>query len=190
MVSRDTTRLILGIIQRNYNKVPAWADESVDDWFQALVRFDDLEAEQAVRQICRTRKSLPNVAAVIDVIYGQRKSAGATLTTAQGCGACDGSGWREVVHWLHSRGKLEITTYLACCDCPKGMRLVGGSGNGWEEIVKKMKADPFTEAVYHGTHAQPHLSPDQRIHPDTLAQLKESARGPGTGAWQHLTGVE
>ena len=100
------------------------------------------------------------------------------------------TGWREVAQWLHSRGKLQVTNHLAACDCPKGVRIASSTVRAWEELVAKMRSDPFTEQVYHGTHAQPHLSPEQRIHPDTLAQLKESERGPGTGAWQHLTGVE
>jgi|19_taG_2_1085344.scaffolds.fasta_scaffold06687_2 hypothetical protein len=191
MVSKDTTRKILGIIQRNYNKHPLWADESVGDWFQALIRFDDLEAEEAVRQICRTRKTLPNVAAVIEVIHGQRKSRGNDVTTAQGCGACEKTGWREVVHWYSSKGKLQVTTYLAACDCSKGMRLeTSPAVQGWEGLVSKLRADPFTEAVYHSTHAHPHMTTEQRLHPDALADMRERSKGRPVGAWQHLTGVE
>lgn len=191
MVSRATTRKILGIVQRNYGKHPAWAEESVDDWFQALIRYDDLEAEKAIRQICRTRKTLPNVAAVIEVIEGQRKSQGAQLTEAKGCAACDGTGWREVAHHLHSRGKLQVTEYLAACDCPKGMRLaVSPAVREWEALVSELHADPFTEAVYHGTHTSPHLAKEQRLHPDTLARMRDAPKPPSLGAWQQLVGGE
>ena len=190
MVSKDTVRLILGIIQRNYNKHPLWVDDCVDDWFQSLIQYEDIEAEQAVRQICRTRKTIPNVAAIIEVIGGQRKSAGQDFTDAQGCGACDRTGWLEIAHWLHSRGKLQVTTHLAACDCPKGMRLATGTVKGWEQVVASMRADPFTEQVYHGTHGQPNLSREQRLHPDVIAKLDAANKGRTTGAWQHLTGVE
>jgi len=191
MVSRATTRLILGIIQRNYNKVPAWADESVDDWFQALIKYTDIEAEKAVRQICRTRKTLPNVAAVIEAIQGARKSAGAVVgSEPTGCAACGLTGWREVVHHLHSRGKLQVTEYLAACDCAAGMRLnVGPTVEPWEDLVKRCRDDPFTVAVYHGTHTEPHVPRDQRLHPDALARIQASPRPASAGAWQHLTGA-
>ena len=60
MVSKDTVRLILGIIQRNYNKHPLWVDDCVDDWFQALIQYDDLEAEQAA--VSYTHLTLPTKA--------------------------------------------------------------------------------------------------------------------------------
>ena len=185
----ETIRTILGIIQRNYNKHPLWAEESRVDWFQALQGFDDMEVEQAVRAIVLTRKTLPNVAAVIEFLQANRK--GQDIATAQGCGACDNTGWREVVHWYSSRGKLQVTPYLAACDCPKGARLSSSTVPAWEAMVAKMRADPFTHAVYHGTHASPHLPADQRLHPEILQRSKDTTdTGRPVGAWQQLTGVE
>lgn len=183
----ETIRTILGIIQRNYNKHHLWAEESRIDWYQALQRYDDKEVEQAVRAIVRTRKTLPNVAAVIDFIQANRKAT--DLTHASGCNACDQTGWREVVRWYSSRGSLVVDSFLAACDCPKGSQLAGGAVPPWEALVSNFRSDPFTEAVYHSTSTQPHLTREQRLHPDVMERIKNSSTKPSAGAWRHLTGV-
>tara|TARA_R100001082_G_C4327460_1_gene144034 strand:+ start:339 stop:917 length:579 start_codon:yes stop_codon:yes gene_type:complete len=184
MASIVCIRTILGLIQRNYNKVPAWAEESRIDWFQALNKYDDSEVEEAVRSIVRTRKKLPNVAAVIEFIQANRK--GKEAIALEGCGACRSTGWREVAHWYSSRGKLQVTTFLAACDCPKGSRF---AVKCWRDVVDKMRADPFTEAVYYGTHEQPNLTQEQRLHPEIMEKVRERNQAATTGAWQSLVDV-
>ena len=187
MVTREKIRHLLGIVQRNYGKHPAWADESVGDWFQALIKYSDEEAELAVRHIVRTRDKLPTASVVIEAIRGQRQLEPGGVEVVRGCGRCAASGWVEIARWMHSRGKLEVTTWLAACSCPKGARLAVGAAQPWEVMVAEMRKDPFVEQVYHGEPGRPHLTREQRLHPDIVARMQAAARPASVGPWQQLT---
>lgn len=187
-MTRDTLQGALEALGRNYNRHHLWAAESLDQWFHLLVRYSDADLKRATAEVLRTRKRCPTVATIKDLIDANPNHA--PTTAAEGCGACDGTGYREVAHWYTSRGARRVTMYLAGCDCPKGAPIASGPAGPWAELVTRLQADPFTEAVYHGTQAEPHLTREQRTHPDDLARIEQSQRPQGKGSWHQLTGVE
>jgi hypothetical protein len=60
----------------------------------------------------------------------------------------------------------------------------------WEVLVKRFKEDPFTVAVYHSTHQEPHVPRDQKLHPDALARIQANPRPDSGGSWHQITGME
>ena len=173
MATADKVRAMLRTYGKNYGKRDQWAEDAFGLWFSSLRPFDDDDVSRVGREIMAKRARMPTVATFLEVLRAD------PLTTrpeaAQGCSACSGTGWREVSwhRWIDQR--LQVTSYAAGCDCPKGQRLTGGAALPWADVVARYEANPSTEAVYHTTASQPALTMEQRYHPDIVARLRKGA---------------
>tara|TARA_R100000231_G_scaffold102633_1_gene76263 strand:+ start:430 stop:954 length:525 start_codon:yes stop_codon:yes gene_type:complete len=173
MATQDKVRAMLRTYGKNYGKPDRWAEDSFALWFSSLKDYTDHDVSRVGREIMAKRHRMPTVAAFLEVLRGDPLTK--RPEAAQGCGACSGSGWREISWHRWDRSRLVVTSYAAGCDCPKGRRIAEGSAGSWSDVVERFAADPSTEAVYSTSAQHPALTMAERYHPDVVARLQKRA---------------
>ena len=174
MATQDKVRAMLRTYGKNYGKPERWAEDSFGLWFSTLRDYSDDDVSRVGRELMAKRHRMPTVATFLEVLRADPLTS--RPEAVQGCSACSGTGWREVSWHRRNDQRLQVTSYAAGCDCPKGRRLTGGAASLWSDVVARYEADPNTEAVYHTTSAHPALTIEERYHPDIVARLRKGAR--------------
>lgn len=170
MATKDKIRAMLDTYAKNYGKNERWADQAFGLWFSNLRDYSDDDVSRVGRELMTKRQRMPTVATFLEVLKSDPLVS--RPEAAQGCKACEGTGWREVSWHRWKDNRLQVTSYAAGCDCPKGRRLTGGAARNWSEVVEAFAADPSTEAVYSTSAEAPSLTIEERYHPDIVARLR------------------
>jgi len=179
MATKDNVIAMMAAMATNYNKRDDWADSVWGTWFTALKPYSDDDVRRVARQVMAERGRLPTVAAFLECMKGDPRTA--TPKGASGCAACMGTGWREIVWHRWASKRLLVTSYAAGCDCEKGRRYCMGAVRHWSDVVAEMKHDPSTEAVYSTSASHTALDTHERYHPDTVARLRDNGTTPQPG---------
>ena len=189
MATDELVRRVLGAFQRNHNKVPKWAQESVPAWAHALRGYRDSDVKRTCTEMLsdRSDKAPPTVATFIARLEASplsKRNAG-----PEGCEVCGFTGWRELAVWRERGGRVSVTTCAAACECPKGMRYSMGDALGLRAAVEKFTDEPFVTRVLYTTPDKPALSIEERMHPDAVARIESNKHSPppkAGGAWATL----
>ena len=198
MASEAVVVRTLQAIANMFNKGSWWVKDSTKMWTLQLRDVDDQELIQGTTDCLRKAKKLPTVANLREIIEAHPNSRIGVPPERESCGACSGTGGREMARWYLKRKTLVSYFGLAACDCAKGQRLAVGSFQDWRQVRDAWEADKWTAKdsegrpiVYWGTHKQPHLTAAQRLTPDELAKRRDRARkaeaaSKSTGSWHHV----
>ena len=189
MASEKIVERVLGAFQRNHNKPPAWARESLRAWAGALRGYRDADVTRTCSEMLRARADSPPP--TVATFIGRLEASPLSYRKAgpEGCEACGCTGWREIAVWREAGGHLTVTCYAGACDCPKGIRYSLGDAQGWRAAVERFRDDPYVSHVYHTTEAEPALPMVQRMHPDVVARIGTNRHSPppdAGGAWATL----
>jgi hypothetical protein len=188
MAGMTTVQNMLKALGSNYNKPPQWADEVVSVWYAQLRPYRDADIHRAAGQIMANRRSLPPIAALLEVLNGDPQTE---RDRPSGCGACVGTGWRELAVWKQHGQKVSVVVYAAACDCAKGDRYAGGDALPWADAVRRAEADPLTSRVIVTDHQHPRLTLEERLHPDVFERVEQgkiAGPSPDCGSWHKLSG--
>ena len=191
MASEAVVKRTLQSIANMFNKGSWWVSDSTKMWMLQLHDIDDRDLIIGTKNCLRKAKKLPTVANLIDIIKADPRSAARQPTEIAACPACYGSGCREMSRWWTDKGAQRVSFGLAACDCPKGIRLSGGAFQDWRSVRDAWQRDRWTDAVYYGTAAQPHLTTEQTITPDELQARADRAKAnrdksPSLGSWHNV----
>ena len=169
MASKQQITRMLQAYARNYGKPDSWVEDVLPLWFGTLKPYRDEDVSRVGRVVMAKKARMPTVAVFIDVLRAD------PLTVIQdkpeGCGACSGSGWREIAWHRWEGDRLLVTCYAAGCGCDKGRRYTMGAARHWADVVEDYKNDPRTEAVYYTSSEHPSLTIKQRYSPAIVRRI-------------------
>ena len=198
MASEAVVVRTLQAIANMFNKGSWWVQDSTKMWALQLADVSDEDLIQGTKDCLRKAKKLPTVANLRDVIEARPGSTLGQPTEIKACGACGGTGCREMARWKRDRSKVVAFFGVAACDCPKGQRLAMGAFQDWRDVRAAWERDPFTAKddqdrpiVFWGTRERPHLGESERLTPDTLAKRQQRRQNANTdnrstGSWRQV----
>tara|TARA_R110002012_G_scaffold170775_3_gene335366 strand:+ start:631 stop:1206 length:576 start_codon:yes stop_codon:yes gene_type:complete len=174
MASPQVVRRSLTAFANNFNKGDRWVDDTLKLWARGLASISDKDLVRGTETWCRTKRTLPNLARLLELIAADPTTSPAAVL--HGCPACDGTGWREMARHYNDNGRDLVRSCVAACDCSKGVRLATGVVDHWRTVLDAWERDPRTERVYYSTAQQPHLTTQQRHTAEQLAGMAERAK--------------
>ena len=169
----------------NYNKSDKWVDDTLKLWARGLNSINDKDLVRGTETWCRTKRTLPNLARLLELIAADPTTSPAAVF--HGCPACDGTGWREMVRHYNDNGRALVRCCVAACDCQKGARLATGVVDNWRTVLEAWENDPRTDRVFYSTTDHPHLTTEQRHTAEQLQGMAERAKqatNGTTGGWK------
>tara|TARA_R110002020_G_scaffold150501_4_gene327313 strand:+ start:2333 stop:2911 length:579 start_codon:yes stop_codon:yes gene_type:complete len=174
MASPPVVKRCLKAFANNYGKTDSWIEDTLRLWSRGLNNVNDRDLVRGTETWCRSKRTPPNLARLLELIEADPKKAGPLI--AQGCPGCDQTGWRELVrHFIDANDRPQVYPCMAACDCAMGQRIAVGPVPIWSTTVEAWRANPMTTAIYYGTAQQPHLTTEQRMTAaqyETFEQLK------------------
>lgn len=191
MASPIVVKKALQAFANNYGKTDQWVEDTLKLWARGLASIHDKDLIRGTEEWCKNRARPPNLARLRELIEANPKTLSAAVIA--GCPACATTGWREMARWYEMKKRTIVWTGVAACDCPKGVTYQQGGVPQWDRMRDSWNADPFTDAVYHSTAQQYHLTTEQRITPEKLAEHKaaimkaKSRTSANVGSWKKVT---
>tara|TARA_R110000824_G_scaffold249220_2_gene438153 strand:- start:6348 stop:6917 length:570 start_codon:yes stop_codon:yes gene_type:complete len=170
MASLMVVNRCLKAFANNYGKTDGWVEQTVKLWSRGLNDIHDRDLIRGTEEWCKKRRTPPNLSRLRELIDGNPQST--PVQSKSGCPGCDQTGWREVSRWYLKKGQTVVFNGVSPCDCPLGLRYAAG-GPTWNIMIDKWREDGFTDQVFHGTATEPHLTTEQRMTPEQIAEAKE-----------------
>jgi len=174
MASIQVVRRSLTAFANNYNKGEKWIEDTLRLWARGLQSITDKDLIRGTESWCRTKRTLPNLARLLELIDADPSKAPRPFLA--GCPACDFTGWREMVRHYTKDDKKKVRSCVAACDCAKGSRYATETVQCWRDVLRTWESDPWTDAVHYGTAEAPHLKTEHRHTAEQIEQMEARAK--------------
>lgn len=147
-------------------------------WRTELGEYDAEEIMEAARRYARTSEYMPKLVNMLDLLRDSRTRD--MSREAQGCADCCDTGTRQLAWHRTESGSFRADTYVARCDCAKGMAL--HAYPHWTETLRHWEQQPgHIESWVTDQHTQS-LSLEAQIGPERAQAARRGGATPRSGS--------